>query len=182
MQNKNQQCAGKYCPNCTTRHCKNGMEDCRFATDYRPNCEINEQLFQRYNIPVTNGSHFRIFLQKHGNQILKDEQKQFVERTKQENPSGCDCVYQPLDANNAHDANNAPNTNALNVHDVKSMLMSPVAINPINPRQILDNRANRQTKQNIQRGVCHNNTSKLFYRSNLGNYPFASAQFECGLH
>ena len=67
--------------------CKNVMQDCRFTTDYSPNCELNEALKAKYAPGAS--SEYRYFLQ-HNACLIMDEQRK---RNAYENPTGCKCNF-----------------------------------------------------------------------------------------
>ena len=67
--------------------CKNVMQDCRFTTDYSPNCELNETIKSKYAPGAS--SEYRHFLQHNACLIMEEQRK----RTAYENPTGCKCTY-----------------------------------------------------------------------------------------
>jgi hypothetical protein len=73
--------------------CKNEMQY-SLLTDYRKNCDTNEEIFKRYGIPRADGTSFRQFLQNNANLVRADLFKQ-QSNIAQDNPTGCKCVYRP---------------------------------------------------------------------------------------
>lgn len=142
--------------------CKNGMQDCRFTTDYRPNCDINESLFVKHKIPQANGTHFRVFLQNNAVNIMKDMRQS----QQYENPTGCQCEYRPQ-------------INNLNNHKTHRQ-------NPNDPRQSdqrsihFENQSNCEIANNLDTFNQYYDSHQIPTRPPLyGNYPFYPAKFNC---
>ena len=88
--------------------CKYVMEDCRL-TDYTPNCQLNEQLKNRFAPGAS--SEYRYFLQHNACAMMAELRK----RSEFENPSGCQCNYNhpPHDAASQARYSWQPSTNWL---------------------------------------------------------------------
>ena len=69
--------------------CKNVMEDCRAFTDYRPNCQLNEELKNKYAPNAS--SEYRLFLQ-HNACAIQEERRKFSQELNK-NPTGCVCNF-----------------------------------------------------------------------------------------
>lgn len=71
------------------------MQDCRFTTDYQPNCQLESYLKGKY-VPGGSSSEYRLFLQRSACGLMKElrERSGFI------NPTGCQCNY-------SHDPHNA---------------------------------------------------------------------------
>lgn len=67
--------------------CLNNMQDQRSFTDYTPNCQLNQIIFNKYNQP--NSSEYRLFLQRNACKIMNE----LRQRTTPKNPTGCECNY-----------------------------------------------------------------------------------------
>ena len=68
--------------------CLNNMQDCRAFTDYTPNCQLNETLYNKYG--NKSSSEYRYFLQRNACYIMNE----LRDKSKMENPTGCVCNFQ----------------------------------------------------------------------------------------
>ena len=68
--------------------CLNNMQDCRAFTDYTPNCQLNESIYNKYG--SMSSSDYRLFLQRNACHVMGELRG----RSAMENPSGCKCNYQ----------------------------------------------------------------------------------------